>query len=670
MAVQRCTISTEGAIISVLMMLCLTRAFQLPSQQAQSSNRNLRTSASIGLSSSSFRRLPPSQPYLIVLKLEKNQSDGRGKSDTNRWKRSKRKWFNRQDKNVAFFKSKHLFGNTTSTRASTAQDFNATFSPNQGKKSYSLFWNRRLTTIVARDQEPKNIYNKKKMKGSIKGFFFNTALLAIAVVIGDPFVSVTNEAWVDYSARFQNEEWASNLLWMQKHEQLQEGEIQGKEFVEEGTVAATESEASQSFSNFASNIDKEIERKAIIFGNKVLKRNSESEDTDKIEPLLERRIKALSYVTEAVHIVGPSVLRIDTETYVGDEQDQVLSPHPPGWVQQGQGSGFIFSSQGLVLTNAHVVEDATKVKVTLTDGRVYDAEVRGSDEIIDIAVLKILAPRTNGGAPPNFAASDLPMANLGDSDDLHVGQIVIAVGSPGGLDNTVTMGIISGLKRCSTVVGIPHKKVDYIQTDAAINPGNSGGPLVDVESGRVVGINACIRANMEGTSFAIPINRVRDIMKDLAEGKHVHHSYLGVSMATCTPDWARDRNNFIKLTKEKTKVPEVKGALVTRVFHRSPAELGQLKENDVVIEIGGQQVESADDSRRLIDRAAVGEDLLVTVVRGNSEKVTLTVQPVDLATRLREVKRERQRQMLQERFRLQELAPFRQMRDAERAQKA
>jgi len=253
------------------------------------------------------------------------------------------------------------------------------------------------------------------------------------------------------------------------------------------------------------------------------------------------------------------------------------------------------------------------------------------------------------------------VAALGDSDDLRVGQIVIAVGSPGGLDNTVTMGIISGLERSSTVVGIPHKKVDYIQTDAAINPGNSGGPLVDVESGRVVGVNACIRANMEGTSFAIPINRVKDIMTDLAEGKHIHHSYLGVSMATCTPDWARDRNEALQSSDKSKQVPEVRGALVTRVFHRSPADLGKIQENDVVVEIGGNKVKSADDARRLIDRASVGEDLSVTVLRDNSVRVTLTVQPVDLATRLREVKRERQRQLLQERFRLQELAPFRLM---------
>jgi hypothetical protein len=173
--------------------------------------------------------------------------------------------------------------------------------------------------------------------------------------------------------------------------------------------------------------------------------------------LSDRRAVALSFVTDAVHKVGPSVLRIDTETNI-PEEELVPTPHSPGWVQQGQGSGLIFSPDGLILTNAHVVEGASKVTVTLTDGRVYLAEVRGADEIVDIAVLKIL--------PNGDLVQDLPVAELGDSDQLNVGQIVIAVGTPGGLDNTVTMGIVSGLERSSTIVGIPHKKVDYIQTDA------------------------------------------------------------------------------------------------------------------------------------------------------------------------------------------------------------
>lgn len=178
-----------------------------------------------------------------------------------------------------------------------------------------------------------------------------------------------------------------------------------------------------------------------------------------------RRNMALSFISEAVDKVGPSVVRIDTETDVGgsDRTEGQQMPQSPGFVQQGQGSGLIISKEGLVLTNAHVVEHATRVSVTLTDGRVFSGKVTGSDEITDIACVQLV----NGHPASSF--SDLPVAELGDSDELQVGRLVIAVGSPGGLDNTVTMGIVSGLARSSAVVGIPHKKVDYIQTDAAVS---------------------------------------------------------------------------------------------------------------------------------------------------------------------------------------------------------
>lgn len=257
---------------------------------------------------------------------------------------------------------------------------------------------------------------------------------------------------------------------------------------------------------------------------------------------------AMGYVAEAVKKVGPAVIRIDTETdieravQVGErlnkvdeksnpsnqdnDEDGVLDSLPDRmkFIQQGQGSGVIFCEEGLVLTNAHVVQGATRVTVTLTDGRRFKAEVKGADDIVDIAVLKIIS--SEDGKNPALK-SPLPVASFGDSDELQVGQFVIAVGSPGGLDNTVTMGIISGLKRSSEVVGLVHKKVDFIQTDAAINPGNSGGPLVDVEKGQIIGINTCIRANMEGTSFAVPINKAKAIVHDLAEGKHINHGYIG-----------------------------------------------------------------------------------------------------------------------------------------------
>ena len=348
--------------------------------------------------------------------------------------------------------------------------------------------------------------------------------------------------------------------------------------------------------------------------NKRRQINNDPTNTESSSSLDDRRSEALSFITEAVEKIGPCVLRIDTETkLVNDDQQSALPPSANGYVQQGQGSGLIFSKDGLVLTNAHVVEDASKVTVTLTDGRVYEAKVMGSDEIVDIAVLKIipddatLSTSSGGTAVVGGTLPNLPVAQLGDSDQLTVGQLVIAVGSPGGLDNTVTMGIISGLERSSTMVGIPHKKVDYIQTDAAINPGNSGGPLVDVATARVVGINAAIRAHMEGTSFAIPINRVREIMDDLANGQQIHHGYLGISLATCSPEWARKNNAAArKVSIDTPFIPEVHGALVHKVFPRTPAEKGGLRTNDVILRVNGKHVQTSDETRRLIDSAPVG----------------------------------------------------------------
>jgi len=280
------------------------------------------------------------------------------------------------------------------------------------------------------------------------------------------------------------------------------------------------------------------------------------------------RAEALGLVSRAVQRVGPATVRVETETYLdadgdsskaksegpknedqidgeniegedrGDVFDGVPEAPPPPTnndkvnIDFGQGSGIIINSEGYVLTNAHVVEGASKVYVHLTDGRRYKVEVKGFDDIVDVAVLRIIPDETT-----SRKQMKLPVAQLGNSDQIEVGQFVTAIGSPGGLDNTCTIGIVSGLKRCPKIVGIPDKfgVLDYLQTDAAINQGNSGGPLVDVETGNIVGINTCIRANMEGTSFAIPINKVLALVDDLSEGKHITHGYLGVHMSIRYP---------------------------------------------------------------------------------------------------------------------------------------
>ena len=174
--------------------------------------------------------------------------------------------------------------------------------------------------------------------------------------------------------------------------------------------------------------------------------------------------------------------------------------------------------------------------VLLTDGRRYKATVCGSDEMLDLAVLLIDRP-----ADSKEREDPLPVAVLGDSSALSVGSWVIAIGNPAGLDNTVTIGIVSSLSRSSEAVGIPNTKVNFIQTDAAINPGNSGGPLCN-SLGEVIGINTCIRANSEGIGFAIPVNKAKDIMGRLAVGERIRHAFIGVRMGSVTPDLARQHN--------------------------------------------------------------------------------------------------------------------------------
>lgn len=337
-------------------------------------------------------------------------------------------------------------------------------------------------------------------------------------------------------------------------------------------------------------------------------------------------------ISDAIRKVGPSVVRIDTETHLPEAERH--------HIQQGQGSGLIVSSSkghAIVLTNAHVVQDSARVSITLSDGRVVAGSVLGLDEITDVAVVKLQEE-----VSPEF---QVPSAEWGDSDKLELGQLVVAVGSPGGLDNTVTLGIVSGLERPSAVVGLSHKKVDYIQTDAAINPGNSGGPLVDVVTGRVVGINAAIRSNMEGTGFSIPANNVREIADSLAAGKQVSHGYVGVSLATCTPEWAQRMNQKTALEssthnamkEHHVAIPEIKGVLVDKVFPHTPAEKGGLRANDVIVAIDGQTILNSYDARRRIDRAPVGKMLPVTVIR-QQQALVLKVEPIDLASRLRDSK--------------------------------
>ncbi len=325
-----------------------------------------------------------------------------------------------------------------------------------------------------------------------------------------------------------------------------------------------------------------------------------------------------SFVAAAVQRVGPAVVRIDTEkTVVRDnpsllfedpffrgffgESDGFRSP-PQEQLLRGQGSGFIISTNGDVLTNAHVVDGADRVTVTLKDGRTFDAVVEGVDEVTDLAVVKIESD-----------AETLPVAPLGDSDDVVVGDWAIAVGNPLGLDNTVTLGIVSTLKRSSAAVGIPGKRIDFIQTDAAINPGNSGGPLLN-QNGEVIGINTAIRADAMGIGFAIPINKAKTIKDQLAQGESIAHPYLGVQIATLSPEIAQRNNDD---PNAGMMLPEVTGALVIRVIPDTPAAESGLRRGDVIVKVDDQPVVSADTLQTQVDHSRVGQTLKLTVKRGN-----------------------------------------------------
>lgn len=336
-----------------------------------------------------------------------------------------------------------------------------------------------------------------------------------------------------------------------------------------------------------------------------------------------------SFVASAVERVGASVVRIDTERTITRQLPGPLNdpffrqffggdePVPsPSFEQrlQGQGSGFIIDSEGIILTNAHVVDRADRVTILLKDGRTFDGEVRGVDEVTDLAVVQI---DTNQG--------DLPVSPLGDSDDIQVGDWAIAVGNPLGLDNTVTLGIVSTLNRSSAIVGIPDKRIDFIQTDAAINPGNSGGPLLN-ERGEVIGINTAIRANANGIGFAIPINKAKDISAQLIRGERVSHPYLGVQITTLTPDLANENN---RNPNASIILPEIDGVLITGIVPDSPAAVSGLRRGDVITQIDGQSLTSAQALQNFVENSRVGQSLRVAVRRGDRTQ-QLSVQTAQL----------------------------------------
>jgi len=317
-----------------------------------------------------------------------------------------------------------------------------------------------------------------------------------------------------------------------------------------------------------------------------------------------------SVIVDAVEKAGPAVVRIDTVKRTVNPLGGIFGRGPAIQQQQGQGSGFITRSDGVLLTNAHVVEGASEVSVTLPDGRSFTGKVLGADPLTDVAVVKVVA-------------SKLPVATLGDSNEVRPGEWAIAIGNPLGLDNTVTAGIISAIQRTNAVG--EGQRVPYIQTDAAVNPGNSGGPLIN-DRGQVIGINTAIRqAPGAGLSFAIPINTARQIAAQILERGYASHPYIGVRLQALTPQLAKE----INATTNECRLPEVNGVVVVEVMANSPAARGGLKPCDLIEKVGDKAVKNASEVQLGVDRGKVGEPLTITVQR-NGSRQNLTVRPAEL----------------------------------------
>tara|TARA_Y100001968_G_C19395342_1_gene737953 strand:+ start:566 stop:1705 length:1140 start_codon:yes stop_codon:yes gene_type:complete len=333
--------------------------------------------------------------------------------------------------------------------------------------------------------------------------------------------------------------------------------------------------------------------------------------------------KKQSFVSRALSISGDAVVTIETKRKVYSSTEGMFPPGilidpyferffglggrqvPRSRIETGQGSGVIFSKEGLVLTNAHVIEKTDQLVVGLSDGRRVIGRVIGQDSLTDLAVIKL------------EAEGPWPTAPLGDSDKLNVGDWAIAVGNPFGLENTVTLGIVSNLNRDVAQLGISDKRIDLIQTDAAINPGNSGGPLLN-SVGEVIGINTLVRSGPgAGLGFAIPINRARTIALDLITSGKAKHPVIGVTLSSNI----KQKNNY--LSKRES------GAIIRYVTPNGPAERGGLKVDDLIISIDNQDIQNPADVIQKINQNDLKSPIKIKIFRKNKEYLKI-IWPIDI----------------------------------------
>tara|TARA_B100001093_G_scaffold202160_1_gene194176 strand:+ start:473 stop:1885 length:1413 start_codon:yes stop_codon:yes gene_type:complete len=307
-------------------------------------------------------------------------------------------------------------------------------------------------------------------------------------------------------------------------------------------------------------------------------------------------IQASKARAELVQSAQKSVVHIKVERKLVN----VMGPFQNQPRQEGSGSGAIVRSDGYILTNHHVVGEADKITVQLYDGQELKARLIGTDPATDISVIKI-------------EGKDMPILQMGDSDNILVGESVIAIGNPFGLSHTVTFGIVSAKGR--TGMGIAEYE-DFIQTDAAINPGNSGGPLVDLE-GKIVGVNTAIfsrSGGYQGIGFAVPINMALRVMTELIENGQVSRGWLGVGIQDMTPELAKAFG-----------LDQAKGSLVTGVMPGTPAERAGLQKGDAILRLNGSTIENSNGLRNLIAEARADAKVDLDLVR-NKVPMTLSVR--------------------------------------------
>lgn len=333
-----------------------------------------------------------------------------------------------------------------------------------------------------------------------------------------------------------------------------------------------------------------------------------------------------NFIANAVDRVGPAVVRIDSSRTVRNQVPAIfndpffrqffgnLPSQPSTRVEQGTGSGFVIRPDGVILTNAHVVAGADTVTVKLTDGRELRGRVLGSDSLTDVAVVKV-------------EAANLPTVAIGNSDQLRPGEWAIAIGNPLGLDNTVTVGIVSATGRRSSQVQVPDKRVSFIQTDAAINPGNSGGPLLN-QRGEVIGMNTAIIGGAQGLGFAIPINTAQTIANQLIATGKVNHPYLGIRMTTLTPQLKQQINND---PDSNLTIRDDRGVLVYQIMRSSPAAKAGMKPGDIIQRINGRAITNVDEVQQAVENSQIGGTLQVEVKR-NGQTVNLAVNPAAFPT--------------------------------------